>query len=140
MATGFNADAWAESREPWTFTSKGQVWRAAPISAPAVVDAFTAFAKAGEDAGEQHRILRRLLRLAFPWRLSMQWRGDPVDLILALPPGALDEAVTSFFEWAGKRTPATTTKKPSAPSSTPNSPPTTPTTDPATRELETDSR
>lgn len=114
---GFDADAWLEAQEPWTFRARGTTWTAHPVSAEAVVRALLELRSAAPT--QQYPILRRLFRLAFPRRLSMRWRGDPVRLILALPREALDEVVTSFFAWAGITDPI----RPETPPTTPSSPP-----------------
>lgn len=112
---GFDADAWLESREPWTFRARGTTWTARPVSAEAVVGVLLELRQA--TPAQQYRLLRRIFRLAFPWRLSMRWRGDPVQLMLALPREALDDVVTSFFGWAGITDPGISWTPPPTPSS-----------------------
>lgn len=119
MAKGFDADAWEEAQQPWVFSSGGQSWPARPIGSQEVTRAATQLAAA--DPLEALRITRRLLRLAFPWRFSMRWRGDPVALIMALPAAALKELLESFFVWAGLR--SETKTNPTTLPSTPFSPP-----------------
>lgn len=92
----FDADAFAAALRPWTFTAHGRAHAARPVSAPAVL-AFHAEFNAAADEAARARALRRVLRLAFPWRLSYRWRGDPVEHLLALPPAARNAALTSFF-------------------------------------------
>ncbi len=116
----FNVDAFREAHRPWTFTVGGHSWVARPVSAPAVAafhaafravqdDEETARAKAAGPAewirvfthAERRRtaIITRLLRLAFPWRLSYRWRPshDPVATLLSLEPKARNAAFASFF-------------------------------------------
>lgn len=91
----FDVDAWRQSRERWGVKLDGREYFARDVSAPAVVAAHLELQ--GASAGQERAILLKLLRLAYPWRLSMWWRGDPVDLIATLPPLAWREVIKSFF-------------------------------------------
>lgn len=93
----FDVDAWRQSRERWGVKLDGREFFARDVSAPAVVAAHLELQ--GADAGQERAILLKLLRLAYPWRLSMWWRGDPVELIANLPPLAWREVIKSFFAY-----------------------------------------
>lgn len=111
-SVGFSADAWRAAREPWTYTERGRTWVARPVSAEAVAGAFDRLSKQRGDLAAERREVGRLLRLAFPWRPSRMWRGDPVRRILALEPGLYQAVIKSFFAslapTVGEPTPPTT--------------------------------
>lgn len=113
----FNVDAFRDAHRPWSFTAGGRTHEARPISAPAVIAFHTAFNAASDEAGRL-RALRKLLRLAFPWRLSFRWRGDPVDEVLNLEPAARRAALNDFFASlegrSGPSAPPTTLGTPSS--------------------------
>lgn len=92
---GFDADAWRAEHEPWTFTTRGRTYVASPVSVPVLQRFFTM--TQGADFATQEREIERVLRVAFPWRPSFQWRGDPVKLILAMEPAARRSALADFF-------------------------------------------
>lgn len=110
----FNADAWLATQRPWQFTAGGQVWTARPVSAPAIIAAQLEIQ--GASVARVRQVVRRLFRLAFP-RSAAMWLGrsaDPVAVIDALPLGAWETAVASFFAHATGKT-LTTTPVPSPP-------------------------
>ena len=92
---GFDADAWRAEHVPWTFTTRGRTYESAPVSVAALQRFFTN--TQGADFATQERELRTVLRVAFPWRPSFQWRGDPVRLLMALEPAARRSALADFF-------------------------------------------
>jgi hypothetical protein len=53
-----------------------------------------------------------LLRIAFPWRPSYIWRGDPVSIIGAMLPREQAEVLRDFFQSLG-----VTVRKPTLPTS-----------------------
>jgi hypothetical protein len=143
VPSGFNADDYRAALRPWTFTVGGLTWEARPVSAPAVVSfhaRFAAIADAERDALlgspdeanaiharaeiERRKVLRALLRLAFPMKLPYRWRGDPVDKILALDPPTRNATLADFFAWAAERAgltlPPRTPTTPGPPSSPPS--------------------
>jgi hypothetical protein len=114
----FNADRFRAACRPFVFTAGGRAWTARPISAPALARfhdditligaselermaaASSPVARArAKQAAERNRgrLLLRLLRLAFPFRFSYCWRGDPVRALLRLPSAERGEAIKSFF-------------------------------------------
>ena len=93
----FDLDAFREAHRPFAFTAGGFTFEARIISAEQMRQFATVASRA--DAAGQHRALAALLRIAFPWRPSYIWRGDPVTTILALEPQAREEALESFFAW-----------------------------------------
>lgn len=99
--TAFDADAYRKAREPFTFTCSGRTWVARPVSAEVVAACEPDLARG--DAATQRRATERLLRAAFPWRLSYWWRGDPVARILHLDVSARNAALTAFFRFLGGR-------------------------------------
>ncbi len=88
-------DALRAAAEPWAFAAGGRTYTARPVSVEQVI-AYEA-ACAGASAAQVLRARRRLLRLAFPWRPSFWWRGDPVALICAAPPALHRVVMDSFF-------------------------------------------
>lgn len=117
---GFDAEAWRAAREPWTYSDQGRTWTARPVSAEAVLAAQLELQAAS--AHRARRIMRRLFRLAFPYRLSMRWRGDPVALIEALPLPGWEAVLRSFFEYATGRPMPDLPRAPSLPTSSAPSP------------------
>lgn len=75
----------------------GREYMARDVSAPAVIAAHLKMQKA--TPVQERAILTGLLRLAFPWRPSMIWLGDPVKLMDELPPEAWKKVITSFFAY-----------------------------------------
>jgi hypothetical protein len=57
----------------------------------------------GLDLGLRLVWLRSLLREAFPWRFSFEWRGDPVDEIMRAPPPEREAILESFFASLGMK-------------------------------------
>lgn len=101
----FNLDAYRETHRPWTFTANGRTWVARPVSVEQVLTAQAQSVGASEvQAG---RVLRGLLRLAFPRTISMRWRGDPVDLILQTTPREREAILQDFFTSLQPKAPAT---------------------------------
>lgn len=92
---GFDQDAWDAEHAPWSWRTRGRVYVARPVSVPAVQRYAQ---EVVGDFAQQERALRRLLRLAFPWRLSFWWRGDPVRQILSLEPANRQAVVRDFFD------------------------------------------
>lgn len=91
----FDVDAWRESQQRWGVKLDGREYFAREVSAPAVIAAHLELQ--GASTMQERKILRGLLRLAFPWQMSMRWRGDPVKLLDQLPPDAWRKVVASFF-------------------------------------------
>lgn len=92
---GFDQDAWEAEHRRWTYTTRGRTYVARDVSVPAVQRCFAAIARG--EAADVERELRRLLRLAFPWRPSFWWRGDPVALLMGLNPATRQAALADFF-------------------------------------------
>lgn len=92
---GFDADAWRAASQVWVYREDGREYPAREVSAPAVVAAQMELQ--GASAMQERKILLGLLRLAYPWRVSMWWLGDPVQKINALPPEAWRDVIRSFF-------------------------------------------
>jgi hypothetical protein len=109
MAT-FDLDALREAHRPWAFTTGRRTYVARPVSIEQVI------AYEGECIGAsvavRLRALRRLLRLAFPWRPSFLWRGDPVAIIMGASPPVHHQLVRDFF--ASLRSPAESTAPPTS--------------------------
>lgn len=91
----FDVDAWQASQQRWGVKLDGREYFARPVSAPAVVAAHLELQGAG--LKQERRIMLRLLRLAFPRRLTMLWLGDPVKLLNQLSRPAFREVTKSFF-------------------------------------------
>lgn len=94
-AVTLDLDALRASAEPWAFATGGRTYTARPVSVEQVI-AYEA-ACAGASAADVMRARRKLLRLAFPWRPSFWWRGDPVAVICAAPPALHRVVMDSFF-------------------------------------------
>lgn len=110
----FNADALLAAEEPWAFVWEGERHEARPVSALAVERAFRDLAPlAPADVEGRERILRRLFRLAFPWRTHYWWRGrDPISAIDAMPTRVRRELLRDFFEYQAGETLGTPTPRP----------------------------
>lgn len=98
----FSAEAFLEALEPWSFSVGGRRYVAHPVSAPRIARFLAACATA--EPTDALKALRALLREAFPKRLSMVWRGDPVIEILSMEPRARDATLQSFFACLGLKT------------------------------------
>lgn len=86
------------ARAPWTIRLGGGKPRVAqPVSA----EAFLRYQGEARQPDRGRQALFRLLRLAFPLRLSNWWHGDPVRQILALPPGDQAAVLADFFGSSG---------------------------------------
>jgi hypothetical protein len=74
-------------------------------------------------AVRKRQALVRLLRHAYPWKLSYGWRRaqDPVRLILGLDRASQKAVLEDFFAYAGRTTIPPT---PPTPTPSPSSPPT----------------
>jgi hypothetical protein len=94
----FNADAFLAAQAPWQLTTRGKTYTARAVSAPQVARYLAA--ATGTPAAFKNA-LESLLREAFPWRPSFRWRGDPVQVILAMPPSQLAATLTDFFASQG---------------------------------------
>ena len=115
----FDVDAFRDAHRPFGFSAGGRSFESQHVSAPAVAAFFAAFQIARTEA-DRARALTKILRLAFPMRLSYRWRGDPVRILLALEPAARNEALLSFFEHLEGKNPSTSLPTiPGEPSSTP---------------------
>lgn len=111
----FNADDFLAAHRPWSFTIGGRTFGARHVSAPSVQRFEQLRAAAKDNVRRQQFALWWLLRRAFPWRLSYLIRGDPVKIMLRLPPAAQAEALRDFFACLRGETtasPALTTKGP----------------------------
>ncbi|MEA3245259.1 MAG: hypothetical protein U9Q74_03785 [Gemmatimonadota bacterium] len=116
----FDLDAFRDAHRPWRYTAGGRTHIARPVSTPAVLAFHAEFNAAADEAGRL-RALRRVLRLAFPRRISYRWRGDPVAHILGLEPAARKAAITDFFaSLEGKSGPSAPPTTPGTPSSAPS--------------------
>ena len=93
-----DVDQWRRAHPAWSVTLDGFEFRARPVSARAVASVAELFTKSSAD---QLGAMEQLLRLAFPWRFSYVWRGNPVAKIMALEPSAYREVVTDFFGHLG---------------------------------------
>lgn len=93
----FDVDAWRQSQQRWGVKLDGREYFAREVSAPAVIAAHLELQGAG--LKQERKIMLRLLRLAYPRRLSMMWLGDPVRLLDQLPRPAFREVTKSFFEF-----------------------------------------
>lgn len=99
----FSADEWRAARTPWTYTEGGRTWVARPVSALAMADALQ-----GMDtlpAPHQAARWRGIFRMAFPWKISYWWLGDPVTRIMRLEPGAFQAVVADFLFSLGAAAP-----------------------------------
>lgn len=110
-APTIDLDALRATHEPWSFTTGGRRYVARPVSIEQVIAHEAACIGAGPAAVLNER--RALLRIAFPWRLSYRWRGDPVALICDAEPAVYREMWESFsaslHAWSPRRaTPGTT--------------------------------
>lgn len=87
---------------PWSFTREGQTYTARHVSAPAV-ERFLADFNLAKDAAAKDRVLYRLLRIAYPDRLSYHWRRneDPVHRLLTLDVQTRGAALADFFAYLG---------------------------------------
>lgn len=111
----FDVDAVLAAHRAWSFTLGAQTFLARHVSAMTVVEydhratEATALLKKYPRRGSRAQVmaLRWLLRRAFPWRPSYLLRGDPVNLILRLPPAARTETLTDFFACLQGMTPTT---------------------------------
>lgn len=131
----FDAVAWLEAREPWVYRGfrfgKPHDFVAKPVSAEAMTAIQVALLEAKPT--DLRRITHRALRLAFPWHPALAWTGDPVRQIEALPLGAWEAVVQSFFGSVVERSPPSpgaaaspSTSSPPPPSA-PEAPPSSPT-------------
>ncbi len=95
----FDADAYRAARAPFILVVKGRRHVARPVSAELVI------ALQPDLASPTPRVataaLKRLLRAAFPWTLSMWWRGDPVYHALYLDLATRNELLQRFFLFLG---------------------------------------
>lgn len=92
---GFDLDQYRQAHAGWALTTRGQTYHARPVSAEQVI------VYQGEVLGASPRIaqraLRKLLRIAFPWRPSFVWRGDPVKIVMGARPHEHRAMVADFF-------------------------------------------
>lgn len=95
----FSVETWRAAQRPWTCTVRGRTYTARPLSAPRVAAFLGEMEGAGHARGEQ--LLRALLREAFPKRLSMRWRGDPVEYLMQLPVAGRRAMLADFFDSLG---------------------------------------
>jgi hypothetical protein len=123
----FDLDAFRAAHEPWTFMARGRTYVARHVSAPQVMRYEQAIRRADSERA-RYAALWRLLRYAFPWRLSYLVYGDPVRVVMSLEPRARIAALTDFF--ACLRGPSPTTPTPPAQTNGTGSPEPTPTRSP----------
>lgn len=88
-------DALRAAHEPWTFQTGGRTYVARPVSIEQVI-AHEAECVGASPAAVM-RARRKLLRIAFPWRASFLWRGDPVRVICEASPTVHRAVMDSFF-------------------------------------------
>lgn len=98
MAT-FDADAYRAAREPFEVIVYGRRHVARPVSAELVIAVQPALASG--DIRVATKALKRLLRAAFPWRLWMWVRGDPVYHVLYLDVATRSALIARFFRFLG---------------------------------------
>lgn len=123
----FNADQYREAVRPWVFTVGGRSWEARPVSAEAVLAFHAVIRDRPGDARACERALLTLLRMAFPWRPSFWWRGDPALLLAGLSPAERGEALQDFFGYLEGKTRRPLPPPDQTTSSGPASPPSSPT-------------
>jgi len=100
----FSVDAFRAAHRPWSFAAGGVTWTARHVSTPQIL-AFNREYEAATTEVARAKSVARLLRIAFPWRLSYLRRGDPVKVLVALEPAARIEALNDFFECLAGKTP-----------------------------------
>lgn len=107
-------DKWRSQKpefDTWSVTLDGYRYVARPVSARKVAEWLPRYLKANGSA--QLDLMRELFRIAFPWRMSYVWRGDPVERLMALPLPVFLEVRNDFFVLLGVRkassAPATST-------------------------------
>ncbi len=96
----FSTTSWHAARRTWTLEIDGRAWTARPVSLPAVIAYYHELSTVTPDKGWD--VTAKLLRLAFPWRLSFRWRGDPVKVFRQLArdyPDAARQAMVDFFPY-----------------------------------------
>lgn len=95
-AHALDLDALRAASEPWQLTVGGRTYTARPVSIEQMI------AHEAECLGASGAVVmrsrRKLLRIAFPWRPSFWWRGDPVALICESPPAIHRELIQSFYQ------------------------------------------
>lgn len=97
--TTFDADAYRKARDPFKVRVHGRLYEALPVSAELVIAVQPDLAS--DSVATRTQALKRLLRAAFPWRLSMWWRGDPVYHILYLDGPTRGALIAGFFRFLG---------------------------------------
>lgn len=119
-------------RAPWSFTLAGRTYTAQRVSVEQVAAFGEVLALPDPDPATQpgaakllavrKRVaLVRLLRHAYPWKLSYGWRrsSDPVRLLLGLDLASQKAVLEDFFAYAGRpspeSTPPTSTPSPNSP-------------------------
>jgi len=95
----FDADAYRAAREPFEVVVYGRRHRARPVSAELVIAVQPHLASG--NVATATAALKRLLRAAFPWRVWMWFRGDPVYHVLYLDMATRNALITSFFRFLG---------------------------------------
>jgi hypothetical protein len=93
----FDVEEFRVAHRPWQFTVGARTYGARHISAPQMFQYQEDIVAAAGNRRRQERLLRRLLRRAFPWRPSYLLRGDPVRTVLQLEPAARQAALHDFF-------------------------------------------
>lgn len=97
--TVFDAEAYRAAREPFILVVKGRRHVARPVSAELVIALQPKLSSA--DHAVATAALKRLLRAAFPWKLWMWWRGDPVYHALYLDLRTRRALLSDFFRFLG---------------------------------------
>lgn len=82
------------SRMGWAVTLGGRRFQGRPLSGEAVRQYER---RTAADPTQQEAALFRLLRLAFPLRWAVVWRGDPTRKLMAMPPSERSAVLRDFF-------------------------------------------
>ena len=124
---------WLEAEDATVLQVGWRRWIARPVSARRMLQELDGYETASL-VGRRAKF-RRLFRLAFPWNLTMIWRGDPLRIIEELPLEDYNQVTRDFFGWARRKTPRERTSRSSgtrSPSSMASvSPPRAPATSPS---------
>lgn len=92
----WDADEWLGAHS-WGIRYRGRDYVARPVSVSVVIAAMEELQRSGGNQRAELLTMRKLFRHAFPWRISMLWRGDPVRYIMRLDPLGYRALVADFF-------------------------------------------
>ena len=98
-----------QAHPPWAFRLNGTTYPARRVSAQQVLGYCEAVERAnhaptpGAQEAARLQATVRLLRYAYPDKLSYRWRRDrdPVQLLVGLDPKAQQAVMADFFAWHG---------------------------------------